>query len=137
MYWIILMYLLYVHIWFGRTFQSIGYTISFFQWYFLINCNMENVTLFNEDEEGKQINKIDKKYWISLLIDKWLKDKIHLKLFTWTPSNLSTKIWLLFLLTRSIVIESEDVFSVCGTISYGDLLGSTFRHRLFYAIYFN
>lgn len=60
-----------------------------------------------------------------------INDKIHLKLFTWTPCTLSTKIWLLFLLIRWSVIESEVVFSVCGNISYGDLLGSTFRHRLF------
>lgn len=51
---------------------------------------------------------------------------------TSTPSTLSTKIWPLFLLIRSAVIESEYEFSVAGTNSYGELLCSTLRHRLFY-----
>lgn len=53
------------------------------------------------------------------------------KMATSTPSTLSTKRWPLFLFIRSAVIESEYEFKVAGTTSYGELLCSTLRHRLF------
>lgn len=62
-----------------------------------------------------------------------MKKKQHIIIdFTWTPSTLSTNKWPLFLLIKSAVIESEYEFNVAGTSSYGELLCSILRHRLFY-----
>lgn len=58
--------------------------------------------------------------------------KLKSEIVTSTPSTLSTKRWPLFLFKRSAVIESEYEFKVAGTTSYGELLCSTLRHRLFY-----
>lgn len=135
----------YVRIRFDRLSQGIGDTISFFQRFFLINGNMENVTLLKRKEiifvrtkinkrklrnASQVLEKVDSKF--ESYATNWFKDKIHLNaLVTWTPSTVSTKIWSLFLFTRSTVIDSASVFNVPDTSSNGELLASTLRHRLF------